>query len=125
MGSIGLLSFVSAPDGKGPGGWGWGITVFYVLQGLGRGVYESTNKGVFGDTFPGPKGTGAFANCMMQNTFSSTMGFILGTLDLQKSEVYILLVFSVFSVPGLMLSQSIQRKEEAAQQSDGQSFRMS
>merc|ERR1712039_1140125 len=119
MGSIGLLSFVSAPDGKGPGGWGWGIMVFYLLQGLGRGVYESTNKGVFGDTFPGSQGVGAFANCMVQNTFSSTIGFLLGTAKLQKSEVWILLVFSILSVPGLMLAQSIQRAQIAKQNQNG------
>merc|ERR1719343_367229 len=110
---IGFLSFISAPDGRGPGGWGWGIMVFYVLQGLGRGVYESTNKGVFGDTFPGEQGLGAFANCMVQNTFSSTVGFLLGTAGLQKSEVWVLLVFSFASVPCLMLAQSIQRAELA------------
>merc|ERR1712050_324737 len=91
---MGLLTFVTWPNGKGPGGWGWGIMVFYVLQGLGRGVYESTNKGVFGDTFPGAQGTGAFANCMMQNTLASTIGFVLGALKVDSSEVWILLVFS-------------------------------
>jgi len=84
---IGLLSFVTWPNGKGPGGWGWGIMVFYVLQGLGRGVYESTNKGVFGDTFPGSLGMGAFANCMMQNSFAFFASFALhGWHDSSKSS---------------------------------------
>merc|ERR1712203_1022924 len=90
----------------------------YVLQGLGRGVYESTNKGVFGDTFPGAQGVGAFANCMVQNTFSSTVGFLLGTAGWQKSEVWLVLVFSVLSVPGLIVAQSIQRTELAKQRQD-------
>jgi len=110
---IGVLSFVSAPDGKGPGGWGWGIMVFYVLQGLGRGVYESTNKGIFGDAFPGAQGLGAFANCMMQNTLASTIGFLLGVAKLDYVEVYILLAFSVLSVPGLLLAQRMQRQQAA------------
>jgi hypothetical protein len=109
---MGVLSFISYPDGRGPGGWGWGIVVFYILQGLGRGVYESTNKGIFGDAFPGAAGMGAFANCMMQNTLSSTIGFILGSLKMSYVEVYILLIFSVLSVPGLVLSQRIQKREE-------------
>merc|ERR1712217_637356 len=87
---IGALSFVTAPHGRGPGGWGWGIMIFYILQGLGRGVYESTNKGIFGDVFPGAQGLGAFANCMMQNTLSSTIGFILGWVQLDGVEVYFL-----------------------------------
>lgn len=106
-----VLSFITAPNGKGPGGWGWGIMVFYVLQGLGRGVYESTNKGIFGDIFPGSKGTGAFANCMMQNTLASTIGFVLGALKVDSSEVWILLVFSALSVPGLLFAQFLLRNE--------------
>merc|ERR1712087_337070 len=117
---IAVLSFITAPDGKGPGGWSWGILIFYVLQGLGRGVYESTNKGVFGDTFPGAQGMGAFANCMVQNTFSSTIGFLLNQQSLSKFTVWIMLSFSVFSVPGLLISQSIQRKEELAKQANQQ-----
>lgn len=109
---IGLLSFISAPNGRGPGGWGWGIVVFYILHGLGRGVYESTNKGIFGDTFPGPQGMGAFANCMMQNTLSSTIGFLLGVAKKDAVEVYILLAFSIFSVPGLCLAQQIHQREQ-------------
>merc|ERR1712087_97043 len=93
---IGVLSFITAPDGKGPGGWSWGILIFYVLQGMG-----------------------AFANCMVQNTFSSTVGFLLGTAGWQKSEVWILLVFSILSVPGLMLAQSIQRAQIAKQNQNG------
>merc|ERR1712050_283782 len=116
---IGVLSFITAPNGEGPGGWSWGILIFYVLQGLGRGVYESTNKGVFGDTFPGAQGMGAFSNCMVQNTFSSTVGFFLGMLGFQKSEVWVLLVFSILSVPGLMLAQSIQRAQLAKQSQNG------
>merc|ERR1712048_701933 len=109
---IGLLSFVPFPNGKGPGGWGWGIMVFYLLQGLARGVYESTNKGVFGDTFPGAQGMGAFANCMMQNTLASTIGFILGWAGMSASEVYFVLFFSIMSVPGLILAQRLQRQEQ-------------
>lgn len=37
---LGVLSkFVGHPET-----WGWGVLVFYVLMGVGRAVYESTNK---------------------------------------------------------------------------------
>merc|ERR1712048_575615 len=101
--AIGVLSFVKAPHGDGPGGWGWGIVVFYVLQGVGRGVYESTNKGVFADFYSGPKAPGAFANAMMQNTASSTIGFIMGTANLDKLVAWPLLVSAALTVPALLL----------------------
>merc|ERR1712070_808057 len=100
--AIAVLSFVSAPDGKGPGGWGWGITVFYLLQGMARGVYESTNKGVFADFYQGPKAPGAFANAMLQNTASSTVGFALGVAGWDKYEVYPLVIFAALTVPMLV-----------------------
>eukprot|EP00401_Gymnodinium_catenatum_P029169 CAMPEP_0117485624 /NCGR_PEP_ID=MMETSP0784-20121206/15060_1 /TAXON_ID=39447 /ORGANISM="" /LENGTH=443 /DNA_ID=CAMNT_0005280215 /DNA_START=9 /DNA_END=1340 /DNA_ORIENTATION=- len=111
--AIAVLSFISAPEGKGPGGWGWGIVVFYVLQGLGRGVYESTNKGIFGDVFPGEQGVGAFANCMMQNTLAGTISFAMGALGANYAQVWIMLFFSVVSVPGLLLAQSMKRKVDS------------
>lgn len=111
---IALLSFVTAPDGKGPGGWGWGICVFYVLQGMGRGVYESTNKAIFGDMFPGEKAVGAFANCMMQNTMASTVGFAMGSLGIDPfAQVWLVLIFSALSAPGLHIAKSLKAKEDA------------
>lgn len=106
--AIGILSFISAPNGRGPGGWGWGICIFYVLQGVGRGVYESTNKAVFADFYTGAKAPAAFANCMMQNTAAGTIGFLMGWGNLPKQECWPLLIFAVLSVPGLLLAQRIQ-----------------
>jgi len=111
--AIALLSFVTAPNGEGPGGWGWGIMVFYILQGMGRGVYESTNKGIFADFFPGEKSVGAFANCMMQNTASSTIGFSMGLAHVDKQEVWILLIGSLVTVPGLLLATMMKQKQAA------------
>jgi len=102
--AIALLSLITAPDGEGPGGWGWGIVVFYLLQGLGRGVYESTNKGIFADFFPGEKGVGAFANCMMQNTASATVGYALGLGEVDQYAVYILIPSALLTVPMLMVA---------------------
>jgi MFS family permease len=111
---IALLSFVQLPcpdDGpcEGPGGWGWGIMIFYILQGMGRGVYESTNKGIFADFFPGEKSVGAFANCMVQNTFASTIGYVMGLASVDKSEVWILLVCSIVTVPGLAIAAKMKQ----------------
>jgi len=83
--------------------------VFYILQGMGRGVYESTNKGIFADFFPGEKSVGAFANCMMQNTAASTIGYTMGLAHVDKSEVWILLVCSIITVPGLAAATKLKQ----------------
>lgn len=108
--SIAGLSFITAPMGEGPGGWGWGIMVFYVLQGLGRGVYESTNKGIFADFFPGEKSTGAFANCILQNTGASTITFLMGTFNYGQQEVWLCLFGAALTVPMLFVALLLKRK---------------
>jgi hypothetical protein len=55
--------------------WGWAIVIFYVLQGSGRAVYESTNKAVFSDFFTGADTEGAFANCSLQMSVASAVLF--------------------------------------------------
>lgn len=41
----------------------WGVIIpVYIFQGIGRGNFESTNKAVFADFFPGAKAEAAFAN---------------------------------------------------------------
>lgn len=40
------------------------IQVFYVLMGIGRAVYESTNKAIFADFFPGEVGSIIFLNLL-------------------------------------------------------------
>jgi len=120
---IALLSFITVPECEytvvatnvteevtGPGCWSWGIMVFYVLQGLGRGVYESTNKAIFADFFPGDKSVGGFANCILQNTGSSTIGFVLGIAGVGKQDVWILIVGSLATVPMLVLATSLKNK---------------
>lgn len=59
-------------------GWGWKILDSYVLMGVGRAVYESTNKAIFCNFFPGERTEGAFANCMMQMGVAAAVAFFLG-----------------------------------------------
>merc|ERR1712224_848905 len=89
------------------GGWGAGIVIFYIFQGLGRGVYESTNKGIFADFFPGEQSVGAFANCILQNTFASTVTFLIGAAELGKQEVWF-----VLTVPMLFLASVIKKNSQ-------------
>ena len=43
--------------------WRMGSEVFYLLMGIGRAVYESTNKAIFADFFPGEAPTAQSLGC--------------------------------------------------------------
>ena len=49
----------------------------YVLQGLGRGIFESTNKAVIADYCPGAKAESGFANFVILSGSASTLMFFL------------------------------------------------
>ena len=52
------------------------LVVLYLLHGIGRGVWESTNKAVVLDFFPNSV-TAAFANILVANGLASTVGFFI------------------------------------------------
>jgi len=79
--------------------WGAGVLLFFVLQGLGRGVYEGTNKVVFADFFPG-KAPGAFANCMMQNSFAFSVCFFLSAALQRQPNVLAGIVLTLAALTG-------------------------
>eukprot|EP00928_Gymnodinium_smaydae_P078732 TRINITY_DN62821_c0_g1_i1.p1 TRINITY_DN62821_c0_g1~~TRINITY_DN62821_c0_g1_i1.p1 ORF type:complete len:463 (-),score=42.16 TRINITY_DN62821_c0_g1_i1:196-1518(-) len=87
-----------------PSTWGWGVLVFYMFMGIGRAVYESTNKAIFADMFPGAKSAGAFANVFVFNSGASTVAFILGATGTELPELYLLLFFGIVTVPGYALA---------------------
>lgn len=91
-------------------GWGFGLVLLYVLQGSGRAVYESTNRALFADFFPGSKAEGAFANCMLQSSLAFAICFFLqaslGGVDLGNFVI----VFAVLTVPGYLLAQQLRNQ---------------
>lgn len=89
--------------------WGWSLTWLYVLLGAGRGVYESTNKGVFADFFPRDP-LGAFANCMLQSTGALALSFFLSK-DLGDSMQVIILVFAVATPVGYIVASRLRPKD--------------
>lgn len=111
---IGFLSLIF-PDADS---MGFAAIIFPVLMGMGRGVYESTNKGVFNDFYPKPETrAGVFSNVMVFGTLSSAIVFALGFLN--KSEdvasnpvIYLLMIFSVTTGPSLLLAWAISKREE-------------
>ncbi|CAE7544317.1 Unc93a [Symbiodinium natans] len=96
-----------------PADWGWGVLVFYILMGVGRAVYESTNKAIFADFFPGEASAGAFANVFVFGTGASTAAFILGATQQDGAEVYLLISFAALTIPGYMAASLIRRKEDS------------
>merc|ERR1711998_396723 len=55
----------------------WPIVIpMYILFGLGRATFESTNKAVFADFFPNDA-DGAFANIILQSGAASTIAFFV------------------------------------------------
>mmetsp|Transcript_66526 Transcript_66526/g.124090 ORF Transcript_66526/g.124090 Transcript_66526/m.124090 type:complete len:444 (-) Transcript_66526:136-1467(-) len=88
-----------------PADWGWGVLLFPCFQGIGRAVYESTNKAIFADFFPGPKSPGAFANVFVFGTGASTIAFILGSADEATYELYFLLAFAALTYPCYALAK--------------------
>eukprot|EP00929_Paragymnodinium_shiwhaense_P021647 TRINITY_DN14066_c0_g1_i1.p1 TRINITY_DN14066_c0_g1~~TRINITY_DN14066_c0_g1_i1.p1 ORF type:complete len:554 (+),score=99.94 TRINITY_DN14066_c0_g1_i1:2-1663(+) len=55
--------------------WGWWLVTLYLLQGPGRAMYESTNRAVFADFFPGRLSEAAFANCTLQSSLAAALCF--------------------------------------------------
>lgn len=105
-----LLGVLSKFVGN-PATWGWGALVFYLFMGIGRAVYESTNKAIFVDFFPGEASAGAFANVFVFGTLASTIAFTLGATSENLSELYLLMIFAVLTVPGYMTASILKRCE--------------
>ena len=57
--------------------WTWPLLVFvYLMQGTGRSTFEGTLKATFADYFSYEK-EGAFANIILQNGLSTSLGYIM------------------------------------------------
>jgi len=111
---LGVLSkWFGQPDAEGKGGWtDWGYTcvVFYIFMGVGRAVYESTNKAIIGDFYAGPRAPAAFANVFVFGTAASCAAFVLGALKTTTPEVYMLVIFAGLTLPTFLFAQLLKAK---------------
>lgn len=108
---------------------GWGITMFYVAQGLGRGAYESTNRAVFADFFPGSLADPAFASVALQQALGFTASYTLQAIlrnqltdpeaspDL-TSFVYIVTCLAIPIFPGYVIATSIRKNRALSGQTE-------
>mmetsp|Transcript_80996 Transcript_80996/g.153633 ORF Transcript_80996/g.153633 Transcript_80996/m.153633 type:complete len:437 (+) Transcript_80996:61-1371(+) len=93
-------------------GWGWSLSLLYMLQGAGRAVYESTNRAMFSDFFDGSKTEGAFANCILQSSLSFSICFFLQTSLSPKALEAIVLVLAALTPVSVVLARWLQRSRE-------------
>lgn len=108
--------------GNVAGSSGWGLVVLFVLQGLGRGVWESTNKAIFLDYFAHDK-VGAGAQIIIQNGGATAVAFFLsaysparptahdcvtrGECPAYDLEAWAIMVFSVVAVVGFLVASTL------------------
>merc|ERR1719433_222272 len=93
-------------------------------MGIGRAVYESTNKAIFADMFPGPEAPGAFANVFVFGTLASVFTYILGISagghDAPKDGIKVeynimywcLIIFAAITTPFYSIARFLKGKED-------------
>jgi len=106
--SIGLCFFaLSCCDG-----WGWWLLVLYTLQGSGRAVFESTNKGIFADLFP-REPVGAFSNSMLQSSLAFAVCFFLSNILSGPALASIALGLSLLTPLGYLAATRLRAKQNS------------
>lgn len=121
--TVGALSFACIPilvlSTNCCKGFGWWMLIFYVLQGSGRAVYESTNKAVFSDFFPGEDTEAAFSNCAMQMSVASAILFFnSGKID--GKHLAIMVMISAAMTPLVYALTTFLKANEATPQDRGE-----
>jgi MFS family permease len=82
--------------------YGWTLSVLFIVEGLGRGVFEATTRGVFGDFFP-KDSEPAFANLIIASGTASGIASFLFIRGLMPQFV-IGLICVIATVLGLVAS---------------------
>jgi len=117
-GSISFLGLVVLTDSTivnvSPDEWGWGVASFFVLMGIGRGVFESTNKSIYADFFPGVKSIPAFANQMLCTTAGGSLGYILIAQNYVNATKCLIYIVVIVTWPGLLLRIVLHKRQSTA-----------
>lgn len=100
--------FFAVPD---PKDWGFpSLLMIYCFQGIGRSTFEGTLRAIFADMFPTEK-EGAFANIILQNGFSSTLGYFLFPIISAQVFEWIIMVTSIFGIVGYLTAEQINLQQ--------------
>ena len=96
-----------ADDGAATAGV-WGLAVIsYVLQGGGRGIFESVNKGLTIDCFPG-RAPSAFANLVFWNAGSTALAFLVFPFLSTAAVLTISGVAALLTVPAVLYAANLK-----------------
>ena len=91
----------------------WLLAVaIYGLQGVGRGIFESVNKSLTIDWFPG-RAPAAFANIIFQNSASTALGYILFPYIPIQASIGMCLCVAVLSIACVYVGDGRKRRERA------------
>lgn len=121
---FGSLCFMAIPALSlltGFSGWGTWLVVPFILQGCGRAVYESTNKAVFVDFYPGAKAEGAFANTIVQTCIAFAFCFCFSSVLIEQALAGIVLALAASSFPSYLIAKELQRKSSEPDAEDSMS----
>lgn len=115
--SLAILSKLAShydPGGKYlASDWGDAVVLFYVMMGIGRAVYESTNKAIIADVFPGDKAPAAFANVFVFGTAASTVAFALSAFSITAPFYWLLIGFAAATLPAFFLAMALKKGEDS------------
>eukprot|EP00656_Telonema_subtile_P046490 TRINITY_DN5296_c0_g1_i3.p1 TRINITY_DN5296_c0_g1~~TRINITY_DN5296_c0_g1_i3.p1 ORF type:complete len:512 (-),score=149.29 TRINITY_DN5296_c0_g1_i3:66-1601(-) len=124
--SFALVCFLPIAVGyENLGTWG-GLVMLYVLQGVGRGVWEATNKAIFAEYFAYDQ-VGAFSNLIIQNGGASTICFFInayghaapsksecvadGDCPVYSSLAWAGVISSILAVVGFLMATQLFNRE--------------
>jgi len=93
--------------------FGWGIVIFFILMGIGRGVYETTNKAALVDFFPGEAATPAFANNYAWSGIAFAIAFFAYEGMSQTAMGVVIILGSIFSIFGSFRAYALWKASES------------
>ena len=84
------------------------------MHGVGRGTFESVNKGLTVDYFP-TRAPAAFANIIFQNSLSSALGFLLFPRISVGAAIVVSGVAIALVAPALLVAARVRGDRRAAE----------
>mmetsp|Transcript_2647 Transcript_2647/g.5944 ORF Transcript_2647/g.5944 Transcript_2647/m.5944 type:complete len:486 (+) Transcript_2647:1-1458(+) len=106
------------PTPRTPSAWGWGLSLLYLAQGVIRGVFESSNRALHAELFPGKGTAGALGNNLVHSTVAFALAYFLSEL-LTPVLPWIVGVLGALSVPATMVARSMV-KDVASDNEEGE-----
>jgi len=90
---------------------GWGLVVFFLLQGVIRGNFATVTKAIYADHFPDPDSDAAFSNWSMHAALGFSVTYIMQGFDVEMDYIAImLLVTGVLIMPGYWAASLLQQR---------------